>query len=324
MMKPRRNLFISSRGSRINYFGGMSGAGLRPAKTRMIIVRLKGGLGNQMFQYALGRALQHRRGDDLRLDATYLLGDSVFKWDVPRAYDLDVFQIQPALAYIPRLLRRGGLSVSEAEAVPRSQAFVEEKEFGFHPEVLDLTAVNLYLDGYWQSECYFAGIQDQIREEFQFRTPLSPAGRAMAQSIASVNSVCVNVRRGDYITSESSRNALGFIGEDYYRRGVDWIKARVSDPHLFINSDDMPWCRERLRFDLPTTYLDERYAGWKFGEQLQLMTMCKHFLIPNSTFAWWAAWLAGHPGKLVACPRRWFRNESINTKDLIPPGWARL
>jgi hypothetical protein len=290
----------------------------------MIVVRLKGGLGNQMFQYALGRALQHRRGDELRLDVTYLLGDSVFKWAVPREYDLDVFQIQPAFACIPRLLRRAPRRFRKGEAVPKRQTFVEEKEFGFQPGILDLTAPNLYLDGYWQSESYFAEIQDQIRGAFQFRAPLSPAGREMAQRIASVNSVCVNVRRGDYITSESTRNALGFVGEDYYRRGIDWIKANVQDPWLVVNSDDMPWCRERLKFDLPTIYLDETYAGWKFGEQLQLMTMCKHFLIPNSTFAWWAAWLARYDRKLVAAPRKWFCNSSISSKDLIPPSWVTL
>jgi hypothetical protein len=290
----------------------------------MIIVRLKGGLGNQMFQYALGRALQHRRGDELRLDVTYLLGSSVFKWDVPRSYDLDVFQLQSAFSYVPRLLRRASWTLDEAEAVPKRQTFVEEKEFGFHPGILDLTEPNLYLDGYWQSESYFAEIQREIRAAFQFRMPLSPAGRQMAHMLASVNSVCVNVRRGDYVTSESTRNTLGFVGEDFYRRGVDWIKANIPDPWLFVNSDDMPWCREHLKFDLPTTYFGEECAGWKFGEQLQLMTMCKHFLIPNSTFAWWAAWLGTRDGKLVACPRRWFRNESISSKDLIPPSWVTL
>jgi len=290
----------------------------------VIVVRLQGGLGNQMFQYALGRALQHRRGDELRLDVTYLLGSSVFKWDVPREYDLDVFRIQPAFACIPRLLRRVPRRLGEAEAVPKRQAFVAEKEFGFHPEILDLTAPNLYLDGYWQSESYFVEIRHELRRAFQPRMPLSPAGREMAQRIGSVNAVCVNVRRGDYITMASSRNALGFVGEDYYRRGIDWIKAKVEDPWLLINSDDMPWCREHLKFDLPTIYLDEAYAGWKFGEQLQLMTLCKHFLIPNSTFAWWAAWLAGHDGKLVVCPRRWFSNPSISSKDLIPPCWVTL
>jgi hypothetical protein len=303
----------------------------------MIVVRLKGGLGNQMFQYALGRALQHRRSSgakgsansalrdgELRLDVTYLLGDSVFKWAVPREYDLDVFNIQPAFAYIPRMLRRAFRTLDHAEPVPKSQTFVAEKEFGFHPGILELTAPNLYLDGYWQSESYFAEIRDEIRGAFQVRTPLSPAGREIAQRIASVNSVCVNVRRGDYITSESSRNALGFVGEDYYRRGIDWFKANVRNPWLFVNSDDMPWCREHLKFDLPATYLNEEYAGWKFGEQLQLMTMCKHFLIPNSTFAWWAAWLGTCEGKLVVCPRQWFRNESISSKDLIPPSWVTL
>jgi|SRR5579863_1645710 len=290
----------------------------------MIVVRLKGGLGNQMFQYALGLALQHRRGDELRLDATYLMGSSVFRWDVPRTYDLDVFHVEPARVYIPRLLRRSPRKLGEVEAVPKSQTYVEETLFGFDPKILVLTAPNVYLDGYWQSESYFAEIRDQIRDAFQFRVPLSSAGREMAQRIASVNSVCVNVRRGDLITVPTSRDVLGFVGEDYYCRGIDWIKANVQDPHLFINSDDMPWCREHLKFDLPTTYLNEEYAGWKFGEQLQLMTMCKHFLIPNSTFAWWAAWLGTYAGKRVACPRRWFRDPSISSKDLIPPCWVTL
>ncbi len=299
----------------------------------MIVVRLKGGLGNQMFQYAMGRALQHRRGDELRLDVTYLLGNSVFAWDVPREYDLDVFQIQPAFAYIPRMLRRAspgrilypqGRPLSEAAAVPKKQTFVHQEDFGFHPEVLDLTAPNVYLDGYWQSESYFAGIADEIRCAFQFRTPLSLLGREMAQAIASVNSVSVDVRRGDYIAVESSRNALGFVGEDYYRRGIDWIKANVRDPRLFVSSDDLPWCRENLKFDLPTTWLDYEYAGWKFGAKLHLMSLCKHFLISNSTFAWWAAWLARHETKLVAGPRRWFRGESVSPKDLFPPSWVTL
>jgi hypothetical protein len=290
----------------------------------MIVVRLKGGLGNQMFQYALGRALQRRRGDELRLDVTYLLGSSVFKWEVPRNYDLDVFQIRPAFAYIPRLLRRASRRLGDALAVPKRQTFVSEGEFGFHPRILDLTAPQLYLDGYWQSESYFASAAEEIRSAFQFRMPLSPAGRALAQCVASVNSVCVDIRRGDYVTVEASRNTQGFVGEEYYGRGVDWIKANIPDAHLFISSDDLPWCREHLKFDLPVTWLDRNYDGWKFGEKLQLMTLCKHFLISNSTFAWWAAWLGSHDRKLVACPQRWFRTESISSRDLIPPSWTPL
>jgi hypothetical protein len=299
----------------------------------MIVVRLKGGLGNQMFQYALARTLQHRRGDELRLDVSYLLGSSVFDWDVPREYALDVFRIQPAFAYSPRLLRRvpprqirypAGWIFGEAETLPRKQTFVHEAEFGFHPEVLDLTAPNLYLDGYWQSESYFAEAEEEIRRAFQFRIPVAGSARELAQTIASVNSVCVDIRRGDYVTVESSRNTQGFVGEDYYRRGIEWIKANIQDPHLFISSDDLPWCREHLKLDLPTTHLDDEYSGWKFGAKLHLMSSCRHFLISNSTFAWWAAWLAHCEKKLIACPRQWFHTPSLSSKDLIPASWVTL
>jgi hypothetical protein len=299
----------------------------------MIVVRLKGGLGNQMFQYALGRTLQHRRKDELRIDVSYLLGSSVFDWDVPREYALDVFRIQPAFVYSPRLLSRvpprqirypSGWIAGEAETVPRRQTFVHEAEFGFHPEILDLTAPSVYLDGYWQSESYFAEAQEQIRQAFQFRIPLAGPACELAQTISNVNSVSVDVRRGDYVTVESSRNTQGFIGEDYYRRGLEWIKANVENPHVFISSDDLPWCREHLNFDLPTTYLEDEYAGWKFGAKLHLMSLCRHFLISNSTFAWWAAWLAGYEKKLVACPGRWFCTESLSSRDLIPPSWVTL
>jgi hypothetical protein len=299
----------------------------------VIIVRLKGGLGNQMFQYALGRALQHRRGDELRLDVTYLLGNSVFSWEVPREYSLDVFRIQPAFAYVPRLVCRAprqriwhpaGWTPLAEEALPRKQTFVHEAEFRFYPEVLDLAAPNLYLDGYWQSESYFAEAQEEIRRAFQFRAPLSPLGRELAQTIGNVNSVCVDVRRGDYVMVESSRNTQGFLGADYYRRGAEWIKANIQDPRLFVSSDDLSWCREHLKFDLPTVYLDDEYAGWKFGEKLHLMSLCRHFLISNSTFAWWAAWLSRNENKLVACPRRWFRTDLLSAKDLIPASWVTL
>ena len=298
----------------------------------MIIVRLQGGLGNQMFQYAVGRALQKRRGDELRLDVTYLLHPDIGRFDVPREYSLDVFQIEPQFAYIPRLAARVpkdqfacpvGRVVREGVAIPRKIAYVREEPFGFHPEILSLNAPDVYLNGYWQSESYFAEIADDLRREFLFRHRLSQRGRELAEEIASVNAVCVNVRRGDLVSVESSRNALGFVGEEYYCRAEAWIKRHIPDARLYVSSDDFAWCRENLKFSLPVRYLDD-CVGWKYGELLQLMSLCRHFVIPNSTFAWWAAWLGRSEGKRVACPQTWFRNESISAKDLIPAAWERL
>src|SRR5580704_17740372 len=167
-----------------------------------------------MFQYALGRALQKRRGDELRLDVTYLLHPAISRWDVPRQNDLDIFRMDPAFAYIPRLAARvpkeslGCLerrALREGIAIPRKLAYFAEEPFGFHPEILEITAPDIYVDGYWQSELYFEGIEEDLRREFQFRVPLSERGRELAAEIASANAVSVDVRRGDYVTVESSR-----------------------------------------------------------------------------------------------------------------------
>ncbi len=297
----------------------------------MIVVKLQGGLGNQMFQYAAGRELQRRTGGELALDLTSLLDRFPRNNAVFREYNLDIFRIQPRLTLlsylarhlpVPLLYMRG----SSALAWLQDSVGFRRRILGpvaFLPEVLDAKG-NVYLDGYWQSPKYFAGAEAILRTEFQVKRPLSPAGERLAAHMDATDSLSVNVRRTDYVTVQSAIDTHGFVGREYYERGVEQIAPKLKRPHIFITSDDVEWCKENLRFDYPTTILGQEYKGYKFGEELALMSRCKHFLIPNSTFAWWAAWLASSEDKIVVCPTNWFRDPAIDSSDLIPPQWIRI
>jgi len=297
----------------------------------MIVVKLKGGLGNQMFQYAVGRELQRRNGGELVLDLTQLLDRLPRKNMAVRDYNLDIFRIQPHFTLLSRFARHlpvpllymyGSSALVRALDRAGLQRYVTEP-VGFHEGVLEARG-NVYLDGYWQSPKYFAGSEAVLRGEFEVKQPLSPAGELVAALMTSTDSICVNVRRTDYVTVQGSLETHGFMGKEYYDRGIEQIAPRLKNPHIFVTSDDMVWCRENLRFDYPTTVLGHECKGYKFGEELALMTRCKHFLIPNSSFAWWAAWLNPSREKIVVCPKNWFRDPRIDSPDRIPSGWIRL
>jgi len=300
-------------------------------ETDVIVVKLQGGLGNQMFQYALGRELQRRNGGELAFDLTLLLDRFPRSSVVVRDYDLDIFGIQPRFTLLSQLARhlpvpllymRGAAALARALDRAGLQRYISEP-VGFREEVLEARG-NIYLDGHWQSPKYFAGSEAVLRREFKVKQPLSPQGQRVAAQMASTDSVCVNVRRADYVSLQGSIDMHGFVGKEYYDRGIGQIAPRLKNPHIFVTSDDVQWCRENLRFEYPTTVLGHEYKGYKFGEYLKLMAHCKHFLIPNSSFAWWAAWINPSEDKIVVCPKNWFRDPKIDSSDRIPPQWVRL
>ena len=297
----------------------------------MIVVKLQGGLGNQMFQYALGRELQRRNGGELALDLTLLLDRFPRRNAIFREYNLDIFPIKPRFTLLSQLARRLPiplLYLRGAAALVRLQNWMGFQKHiqgavEFRKEVLEERG-NIYLDGHWQSPKYFGGSEEILRREFQVKEPLSPAGERVAVQMASTDSICVNVRRTDYVTIQTSIDVHGFVGREYYDRGIEKIAPWLKNPHIFVTTDDLEWCRANLRFKYPTTILGLEHKGYKFGEELVLMSRCKHFLIPNSTFAWWAAWLSPSQDKIVVCPKDWFRESKIDSSDLIPPPWIRI
>ncbi|OGY99372.1 MAG: hypothetical protein A3B13_01085 [Candidatus Liptonbacteria bacterium RIFCSPLOWO2_01_FULL_45_15] len=332
-----------------------------------ITVFLRGGLGNQMFQYALGFNLAKKNNADLVLDTTFLNDRFPRKEFTYRAFDLDVFTLSPSQVSSDEIWegkpRFSTLSkISEKLPIPgvwlgldlvfmivkkifgATKIIKEKKNHIFDPEVLSAKG-NIILWGRWQCEKYFSDIAPDIRKEFCFKEKLSGSpsqissdetweGEAVkiAQEIESTNSISIHVRRGDYVKFENMKKIAGETDVSYYTRAISYIAERVISPNFFVFSDDIPWCRENLWFDathhkkIPpaVTFLDEKTAGSKNSYHLELMSLCKHNIIANSTFSWWGAWLNKNPQKIVIAPKRWYGGEDSDTIDIIPADWKKI
>jgi hypothetical protein len=295
----------------------------------MIIARLMGGLGNQMFQYAMGRMLALKHGVPFSLDCAFLEdrtprprgSNFVF-----RSYDLDIFNVAATVAGrgdIPPVYRlylggapRLALDGLRRRLLPNP---ARERSFAFDPRFLDLGR-DAYLEGYWQSPKYFSSIAGTIRDDFGLKAPISEKSQRLLGEIRSCNSVCVNVRRTDFLASK----VHGTIGEEYYHRALGVVAERGAIDRIYVFSDDMEWCGKHLSFGPPVTMVGHDFAGPRFGEYLVLMSHCRHLIIPNSSFAWWAAWLNDDASKAVIAPKRWFVDQRIDTRDLFPDRWVVL
>jgi len=279
----------------------------------MVSVLLMGGMGNQMFQYALGRSLADEAGVPLHLDTSFLKRRDMPKGFVYRNYDLDLFKV------------RGNVDHEKKWEKPYT---FSERYFHFDPsgltEALNAlkTGRNVFLEGYWQSPKYFQKNEQKIREDFSFEQPIEFAPeriQSMAEKIDSQPSVMVNVRRTDYLNTDFH----GVMGQAYIQSAVRKLEEIEPNANYFVFSDDVEWCAAHIK--LPNmTLVDHSYKGDRFSYYLQLMKRCRHFIIPNSTFAWWAAWLNTNTDQLVYAPKQWFTDSSIRSEDLIPTHWIRI
>jgi len=281
----------------------------------MVTVRIIGGLGNQMFQYAVGRAIALRRNTSLALDV------SAYSDNGLRQYSLGVFRI------VGNLTSGGLMGIGRLRGlcarvrIPGLPYVLIERGFGFDPSVLEAPG-NVYLAGYWGSEKYFKEIEEVIRREFCFKSEPYGQNAEMAASIRSMNSVCVHVRRSDLVTNPHANQMFGTCSLDYYRSAAQLIASKVSSPCFFVFSDEPDWARANLELEGTTTFVS--HNGWEKGyEDLRLMALCRHHIIANSTFSWWGAWLSTSGGIVVA-PRKWFNIPKMDTTDLVPERWVRV
>ncbi|SFO35036.1 Glycosyl transferase family 11 [Roseovarius lutimaris] len=282
----------------------------------MIIARLFGGTGNQLFQYAAGRALADHLGCDLALDSRYVGGEQARR---------DCFEHFGAARFIrggplPPAKSDGALRYALWRAFGRNPQFHREADLGFEPGFFSLDP-GTYLHGYWQSERYFAPIATRLRDDLVMTTPLAGANADMAARIKAAKlPVSVHVRRGDYLASES----YAACPPAYYRQAIERLEHDLGQtPQCFIFSNDPDWARATLDLGEDRVVVDiNDEANGHFD--LALMSRCAHHVIANSTFSWWGAWLDPSPEKQVIAPRNWFGTDKISNPDLIPDGWIRL
>ena len=292
----------------------------------MVITRTVGGLGNQMFQYAFGRRLASYRQVPLKLDV------SKFQTYTRQRYGLHHLNIAADIASEAeiRMLRgraRRGVflrlaSLAQKVRSHNKKTYFVERSFGFDPNVFLLSG-NVYLEGHWQSERYFKEIEDPLREEFAVRTKPEGANALLLEKIMRTSAVSLHIRRGDYVSDSKTRSVHGTLQIDYYQNAIRLLADQVEDPHLFVFSDDPEWASDNLNSEFPTEFVAHNNASKNY-EDLRLMSSCKHHIIANSTFSWWAAWLCTSADKIVFAPRRWFEASYVDTSDLIPNAWKRI
>jgi hypothetical protein len=292
----------------------------------VIILQVIGGLGNQMFQFAAGRALSIARNAPLLLDVGDFAGyqlhqgfelDRVFSCPVKLAEAQEIYAILGWQS--SRLARR--FFAHPSLFFLRSRHFIIEPHFHHWPGVSDLS-LPCYMMGYWQTERYFAKVASRIRADFTFRQCLTGSNFEIAQEIKGVNAVSLHIRRGDYASNPKTLSTHGICSLAYYEAAIRYIIERVEAPHFFVFSDDMDWARENLNIDLPCRYVDNNHGAESYND-MRLMSLCRHHIIANSSFSWWGAWLNPHDDKVVVAPKSWFAN-SNNTNDLLPKGWSAL
>jgi hypothetical protein len=289
-----------------------------------VITRIRSGLGNQLFCYAAGRALAHRLGGNLILDCRR----------ADRLVYLDQYAVNGEFLFkgsssirdrYSKLQRRYGTLAAEIHRMfPRTtrveghvfRVFEERQLFKYERDFGSL-AGSVYLNGYWQSFRYFEDVSPILRAELQPKGDLTGLNKRWLENIrARPNSVCVHVRRGDYLNT-----AFGLCSPAYYKNAAAVIRDRLgSDATFFVFSDDLPWCRNHL--PISDAVFVEGNENDPVSE-LFLMAACRHHIIANSTFSWWAAWLGHHDQQLVIAPDPWISIVS-SCPDLMPSPWIKL
>ncbi|MDP3557263.1 MAG: alpha-1,2-fucosyltransferase [Bacteroidota bacterium] len=291
----------------------------------MIVVKLMGGLGNQLFQYAAGLALASYNKTDLFLDTTHLNNDPNGAY-TKRKFELDSFTISAKIADSSVL---SSFNFNEYKLTTKfkklrpdlfKKLIFNEHHFNFHANFFKFPSFT-YLNGYWQSEKYFNSFRDKLLADISLATPLSKNAELIDSKIKSTNSVSIHVRRGDFISLKSANHFHGFLDMAYYKQAIEEINDKIENPTFFIFSDDIEWCKINFEFIRSKEFVVGPSLEISTHEELILMSRCKNNIIANSSFSWWGAWLNKQAKKVVIAPKNWFNDKTINTNDLIPSSW---
>lgn len=286
----------------------------------MIKVKIFNGLGNQLFQYACGRAIQEMYKGELYLDiADFKINE--------RKYSLNNFKLNENIKIIEEdntfsNLRKNLLLKILYKLFPNITFKIQSK-FGkylyFGERYIKIAknfTNNYYLYGYWQSEKYFENIKSIIKKEIVLKNPLQGDKLNLIKEIENKNSVAIHIRRGDYTTNKLYKD---ICDENYYKDAIQIIKEKVDDPVFYVFSNEIDWVKENWKFDANIIFVDIENKDF---EELEIMKHCKHFIIANSSFSWWAQYLSDNKNKIVIAPKKWYNNNKKT--DIYMNNWIKI
>ena len=301
----------------------------------MIVVKLMGGLGNQLFQYAFGISLSNKLNSDVAYDISSFINDSVRKLRL-NSLGLSlkyknrscIFVILMKLARYcsgrSRLVRSFNLLKRIESAYEMKTAFFYKiiKEADFNIGTIPQTK-NYYFDGYWQNPAYFEDVRPIILKNINFPDLQNAQDLNLRNLIINSESVAIHIRRGDYVENRQYNDFYGTCSPEYYRKAIDRILSGISNAKFFLFTDDPDFVEANFDF-LPTKTLVSDKQRSEIDD-LNLMHLCKHFIIANSSFSWWGAWLSQNPQKIVVAPKQWYKNEEANEQcKIVPKDWIKI
>jgi hypothetical protein len=286
----------------------------------MVIVKIIGGLGNQMFQYAYAKALQ-QKGYNVKIDI------SAFEtYTLHGGYGLNKYGIDLEVANKHEINKFGAvglISKIRNKLKIKNSKIIRETNLLFDKNLLNIQD-NKYVDGYFQTEKYFFNIRDKILKQFTLNDEISEYSKKIKGQIDNVKiSVSLHIRRGDYLTNVNS-NIHGTCDLEYYKKAISILNDKIGEINYFIFSDDIVWVKENLIIN-QAVYIDSKEKRIPH-EDMYLMSLCDHNIIANSTFSWWGAYLNQNSEKIVIAPKRWFANQKMETtaKNIVSESWITL
>lgn len=294
----------------------------------MIVVKIQAGLGNQMFEYALAKWFQ-AKGKSVKLNiSSYEMKNTASRADIiHNGYELErIFGIHADYADLREACKLGSLEKDVFHKALRrvfgvKKTHIRREQLGkgrwYFPQLAERD--NIFVDGYWCTFKYADDIDSIIRQAYKFVQPLTGQNADLAKKMKMENSVSIHIRHGDYLQLTDWCHVLS---ADYYHRAMEYIRNRVDNPVFYCFSDDLQWCKENLKAD-NIVFVDGNH-GQESYRDMQLMSLCKHNVVANSTFSMWGAWLNSNPDKIVIRPQSVFVNVEDEVKDFWPDTWVVL
>jgi len=301
----------------------------------MIIVKMMGGLGNQLFQYAFGTSLAQKLSQETVYDISWFVHE---RTRILRLNYLGLSLKYKTAGGIYAILKKSAIYCSARSKLIRSlkplqklenvyefktsffNTIVKEKDFNIEKIKNNK---NYYFDGYWQNPEYFEDVRNLILSEIRFPEFQNSQDLNLKKQICDSESVAIHIRRGDYVSDSWANQTLGTCSIEYYQKAAEHIMSKHTNAKFFLFSDDPDFVKTNFGF-LPNATLVSDSIRSEIDE-LNLMHSCKNFIIANSSFSWWGAWLSQNPEKIVIAPRQWYKNKEANEQcKIVPDNWVRL